>query len=217
MLALGRHFGRALSAYHHRAIHLPRVRRVQQALGDLIAAGGGADSLLDVGCGDGTIALAVAHRLGSRRIVGVDTQLREQAHCYDGGSLPFESKSFDVVLLADVLHHAHDPLGLLAECLRVSRRCVALKDHFAFGFWSDRLLWAMDVVGNASAGVEVTGRYLPPQAWVELVNHAGGRIAQLHWPLRIHDLPWRTLTRSSLQFAARIEPITPHPQPERTP
>ena len=86
MLALGRHFGRALSAYHHRAIHLPRVRRVQQALGDLIAAGGGADSLLDVGCGDGTIALAVAHRLGSRRIVGVDhTSLR--VSCADSKSV----------------------------------------------------------------------------------------------------------------------------------
>ncbi len=220
MLALGRHLGRALSAYHHKAIHLPRVERVQLVLGALIAEGGGADSLLDVGCGDGSIARAVARHVGASRVMGVDTSLRQrvaiEAQSYHQGEpLPFPDNSFDAVLLADVLHHAHDPHDLLAECLRVARHYVALKDHFAFGFWSERLLWAMDVIGNASAGVEVTGQYLRPEAWVELVNRCGGHIAALRWPLRIHDMPWRTITRSSLQFAARIEHATP-PKQERS-
>mgnify|MGYP001578296030 CR=1 FL=1 len=62
-----------------------------------------------------------------------------------------------------------DPAALLSEGLRVARRALALKDHFRFGYLSGKLLTWMDVVGNASSGVEVTGRYLSPQEWVELV------------------------------------------------
>jgi hypothetical protein len=63
----------------------------------------------------------------------------------------------------------------------------------------------MDLVGNHDSAVEVRGNYLHPEAWFDLVGGAGGRIAALRWPLRIHDLPWRAITRSELQFAARIE------------
>jgi len=51
----------------------------------------------------------------------------------------------------------------------------------------------------------VRGTYLSLEQWFELAERAGGRIAAMRWPLRIHDLPWRLLTRSELQFAARIE------------
>ena len=201
--------GRALGAYHHRAIHLPRTRRVAAALVDLLAQRDDCDSLLDVGCGDGRIALAVADALGISRVEGVDVQLPGRvavpAQRYDGRALPFADGAFDAVLLSDVLHHATQPDELLRECLRVARCAIALKDHFCFGLLSGRLLTWMDLVGNASRGVEVTGRYLSPEQWVALVAAAGGRIADLRWPLRIHDLPWRVVTRSELQFAALVE------------
>ncbi len=216
MAPLGRSLLKALTDYHHRTIHVPRVRRLAQALTPLIAEAGGARSLLDVGCGDGTIAARVGQAVGAERVVGLDVALRDElaieAFAYDGGLLPFADQSFDVVLLTDVLHHADHPLALLRESLRVASLGVVLKDHLAFGALSSRLLELMDRVGNCAASVPVTGRYLALDEWFDLVRQAGGRLTVMRWPLRIHDLPWRLLTRSELQFAALIEhgPTEPH-------
>jgi SAM-dependent methyltransferase len=208
---LGRAVGHALAGYHHRRIQLPRARRVAAALAEVLADGSQVRSLLDVGAGDGRIAAEVGRTLGAERIVGVEVKPREHADievvAYDGVTLPFADDSFDAVLLSDVLHHASDPRALLAEALRVARGAVAVKDHLRFGAWSNMLLLFMDSVGNAASEVEVTGRYFEPAEWVDMVGAAGGRVARLRWPLRIHDLPWRLVTRSALQFAARIEPL----------
>jgi SAM-dependent methyltransferase len=196
----------ALFAYHHRAMHVPRVRRIARALGDQI---GRARSLLDVGCGDGTVARQVAERIGAEHVAGVDIKVRPGAAIeslpYDGIHLPFDDEAFEAVIVADVLHHAGDPGAVLRECLRVASRVVAVKDHFQFGWASEKILLIMDVVGNAAPAVEVRGTYLTPASWIDLVTSAGGRVTALEWPLQIHDYPWRVVTRDALQFAARVE------------
>lgn len=200
--------GRALVGYHHRTIHVPRVRRLIRALGREIRT---AESVLDVGCGDGSIAQGVAAVVGASRVCGVDVKLRPEvlidARAYDGRGLPYDDQSFEVVLLSDVLHHAEAPEQVLREGLRVARRAVVVKDHLAFGPLSRLVLLAMDRVGNAGPEVAVPGRYFELSEWFELVRAAGGRIANLRWPVRIHDLPWRLVTRSELQFVARVEPV----------
>ncbi len=103
-----------------------------------------------------------------------------------------------------MLHHCEDPRKVLAEALRVASRVVAVKDHFRFGPMSERLLLWMDRVGNAAPGVLVRGRYFSPADWIALVDDAGGDTTGLAWPLRIHDLPFRLVTRDELQFAARV-------------
>ena len=144
-------------------------------------------------------------------VEGVDVLLQADAviavRPYDGAKLPFDDDSFDVVLLSDVLHHASAPHDLLRECLRVARRGVALKDHFTFGRLSNLLLWLMDEAGNAASGVKVRGHYLERSQWDALLGRAGGRFRALRWPLVIHDLPWRIVTRSELQFAAFVEDL----------
>jgi SAM-dependent methyltransferase len=197
---------RALFAYHHRAVHVPRVGRVARALAAQI---GRAESLLDIGCGDGSVARTIAAGVGASRVAGVDVMVREQTaipvKAYDGERLPFEDRAFEAVVISDVLHHCASPLAVLREALRVSSRVVAIKDHFRFGKLSAAILLAMDVVGNAGPGVLVRGTYLSPGEWADLVREAGGRFTGIEWPLRIHDLPWRLVTQDRLQFAARIE------------
>jgi SAM-dependent methyltransferase len=196
----------ALLSYHRQAIHVPRVGRVARALAAQI---GRADSLLDVGAGDGAVALDVSRRVGAGRVAGVDVKLRPGAAieviAHDGERLPFPDGAFEAVLLSDVLHHAARPGALLAEGLRVASRVVAIKDHFQFGPLSGKVLLLMDLVGNAAARVEVRGAYFTPAGFVDLVGAAGGRITGLEWPLRIHDLPFRLVTQDRLQFAARVE------------
>jgi ubiquinone/menaquinone biosynthesis C-methylase UbiE len=197
---------RALYALHRRAIQLPRARRITDAFVELA---GPSSSLLDVGAGDGEIAAEVAARLGASRVTGVDVLVRPSAAVdvvpYDGRRLPFPDGAFDVVTISDVLHHCKEPTEVLAECLRVAARCVLVKDHFRFGPVSRAILLAMDVVGNQEAGVLVRGTYFSPAEWIEMVRVAQGKITKIVWPLRIHDAPFRLITRDELQFAARFE------------
>jgi len=207
--------GRSLMRFHHRAISVPRVQRIATALTRLVGQRleGPIGDVLDVGCGDGALGAKVGRLLGCR-VRGVDVLLPSaqqgtaiETERYDGTTLPFEAGQFDVVLLSDVLHHARDPLALLRECFRVSRRAVALKDHVRFGPVSHGLLWLMDVTGNAGTGIAVTANYLSWPEWIELLAEAKGRMSAVEWPLEIHGLPWRTITRSELQFASILEPL----------
>lgn len=204
----GRLLREAFYGYHHRTIHGPRVQRVARALVGQI---GSARSLLDVGCGDGTVALSIAREVGADRVEGVDIKVRPETAIpvtpYDGKRLPFPDGAFEAVIISDVLHHCPEPRVVLRECLRVSSKLVALKDHFCFGKVSWAILLAMDVVGNAAPGVHVEGAYLSPAEWVALARDAGGRITSLDWPLQIHDYPFRLITQDRLQFAARIERV----------
>lgn len=195
-----------LFAAHHALVHVPRVRRVARALGDQI---GRADSLLDIGCGDGTVAQAIGAIVGATRVAGVDVMVRPEVAIevtrYDGVVLPFPDRSFDAVVISDVLHHCEDPSAVLREALRVAKVAVAIKDHFRFGPVSEAILLFMDRVGNAAPGVLVRGTYFSPSEWVEMITSCGGRFAKIAWPLQIHDYPFRFVTRDELQFAARIE------------
>jgi SAM-dependent methyltransferase len=197
-----------LLAWHHRAVRVPRADRVAAALAEV--AGGRASSVLDVGCGDGRVGRAVAQRLGATTLRGVDLLVNPGdvlagAAIREGEPLPFADRSFEVVLLADVLHHAEDPRRLLAESLRVASRVVAIKEHVASGWASRALLLAMDMVGNAQRGVAVTGRYFGPDALRELAVSAGGVITAVRWPVHVHRPGLRRLAPSELQVAAAVE------------
>ena len=197
---------RALFALHHRAIHLPRVERVTRSLAAQI---GRAASLLDIGCGDGSVATGIGAAIGATRLAGVDVLVRPGTAIpvtpYDGEHLPFADGAFEAVVLSDVLHHCEHPAIVLREALRVASRVVAIKDHFRFDRLTGAILLAMDRVGNAGPGVLVRGTYYTAGELATLVDDAGGRITGLEWPLRIHNLPWRLVTQDRLQFTAKIE------------
>ncbi len=101
-------------------------------------------SLLDIGCGPGTVTLDLAGRLHPGRVVGIDPSAealeaaRDEAArrgdttttflAADVAALPFDDASFDVVHAHQVLQHLADPVGALAEMSRVARELVAVRD-----------------------------------------------------------------------------------------
>ncbi|KAJ3496307.1 hypothetical protein NMY22_g19832 [Coprinellus aureogranulatus] len=112
--------------------------------------------ILDVGCGPGTITRGFAELVGADgRVVGMDmaekviSVARQNAAqkglnnleflVADGGKMPFEDGTFDVVFCHAVLVHAPDPIGLLAEMRRVCKigGIVAARDKRwrRFGSW----------------------------------------------------------------------------------
>ncbi len=193
--------------YHHRTSRLPHGERVTSSIAGQIRH---ADSLLDVGCGDGNNARRIAELVGAKRLEGIDVHVRPTATIpvtkYDGRHVPFADGEFDAVTIIDVLHHCEDPQQVLREIMRVAKRVVAIKDHFAFGPLTDKMLYYMDLAGNAKDGIACPGTYFTPKQWVDMIQSAGGRIASLDWPLKTHDVPWNIVGWPILQFTMRVEP-----------
>ena len=78
----------------------------------------GSESILDIGCSDGTVGYELAKEVGAK-IQGCDVLLQPTCAIpvvqYDGRKLPFEDNEFDTVILADVLHHDLQPIHVIAE------------------------------------------------------------------------------------------------------
>lgn len=90
-------------------------------------------SVLDVGCGNGFFTHYFAQK--SNHVVGLDLSqfmlgLNTHPHLVRGSAenLPFEDKSFDVVFCSNLLHHVKDPLHVVKEMVRVSKKYVVLSE-----------------------------------------------------------------------------------------
>jgi ubiquinone/menaquinone biosynthesis C-methylase UbiE len=102
-------------------------------------------SVLDIGCGEGYVLDELAAR-GVVNLQGVDIVdiRRNKSHpfsLYDGATLPFPQRSFDLVILSFVLHHVPNEkkLVLIEEALRVSRaKVVVVEDTPSTAF--DRVM-----------------------------------------------------------------------------
>jgi SAM-dependent methyltransferase len=105
-----------------------RLRVQAEALAGHLDQG---DSVLDVGCGTGYLSAQLQEMYGVRPC-GLDVIDFRAAQIpfqqFDGTSIPFPDKSFDHVVLSEVLHHSHDPMALLKECCRVARSIILFED-----------------------------------------------------------------------------------------
>lgn len=192
---------------HRELVFARRARVLSERIAPLLPNGA---SVLDVGCGEGTIARLIAARRPDVSLCGTDTLARPQAcipvALFDGGDLPYLDGSFDVVMLVDVLHHAENPEALLREARRVGRSAVVVKDHTCHGPLAGPTLRLMDWVGNVAYGVPVPGIYWPEPRWREAFARAGLRPTEWHARLDLYPPPARWLFDRSLHFLARLEP-----------
>lgn len=164
-----------LNAAHASMIFGRRVERLAEALARLLPAQG--HSVLDLGCGDGQVAVAVMRRRPELQFEGVDVLVRPVTHIpvrlYDGHRLPLADRSVDHVTIVDVLHHTDDPAAVLAEAARVARRSVVVKDHLREGLLAGPTLRLMDWVGNRGHDVRLPYNYLDRTEWDAAFARAG--------------------------------------------
>ena len=190
----------------HERIFQERIRVISSQIADLLDPG---EMVLDLGCGDGTLARKIVDQVPGLRIVGADTIPRSSVaidfSLYDGVRLPFGDGAFDGVILVDVLHHTENPAAVLAEALRVSRRFLVIKDHLREGWLARPTLRIMDWVGNARYGVDLPYNYLNQKEWDGLFAQLD--VTPLVWRDRIglYRTPLNWFFERSLHFIARLE------------
>lgn len=159
-------------------------------------------SLLDVGCGPGTITVEFADRLAPGRVVGVDAAAEVIARAAELGAgrenlefavadayaLPFEDGSFDIVHAHQLLHHLGDPVAALREFRRVTKPggLVAVREvDYAGTFWFPLLPglaeWAAlyQRVHRSNSGDPDAGRRL--KAWARQAGFDSITSTGSHW------------------------------------
>ncbi len=192
---------------HRRWVHARRVRVLADRLDPLL---GPAARVLDVGAGDGRLAARLAVTRPDLRVRAVDVKIRPTSafsvERFDGKLLPFDDGAFDAALLVDVLHHASDPLALLAEVQRVAAN-VLVKDHALEGWLADPTLRFMDWVGNARYGIPLPFRYWTRAAWIAAFDGLGLRVRSWQTALAMYPWPATLLFDRSLHFVAALEAV----------
>jgi SAM-dependent methyltransferase/GNAT superfamily N-acetyltransferase len=171
-------------------------------------------SLLDIGCGPGTITIDLAARVAPGAVLGIDREpavIAEAVRLLQPGrsdnvefragdvySLDLDDESFDVVHAHQVLQHLTDPVAALAEMRRVLRPggILAVRDGDYGGFvWapSDRLLdrWMdlyHDVCRRNGADADA-GRYL--LGWVRAAGFTAIEPSSSTWTFaNAQDRAW---------------------------
>lgn len=199
-----------LNSVHGRLILARRVRVLSAALATAIPVGG---RVLDLGCGDGQVALGLMRLRPDISVEGVDVLVRPVTHIpvtpYDGVTLPFADQSFDHVTIVDVLHHTDDPASVLAEAARVARHSVVIKDHLREGLLAGPTLRLMDWVGNRGHDVRLPYNYLDSAQWAAAEATAGLEVADREEQLGLYPGPLGWLFDRRLHFVARLVPIRP--------
>ena len=205
---LSRTLPKITSAIHSRLIFGRRVLALAENISEMIPEG--VATLLDVGCGDGTLARSITERRTELRAVGVEIRARPSTAIpvreFDGRILPFADRSHDVVMLVDVLHHAEEPNVLIREAGRVAARAVIIKDHITGAWLSHERLGLMDWVGNIGHGVPLRYDYWSPQQWGDAFRQAGLREADRRERLGLYGPTLRWLFERRLHFVSRLVP-----------
>lgn len=195
-----------IGRWHHAFVFQRRARVLAEMLAAQIPEGA---SVLDIGCGDGTIGSLIGQLRPDVSIQGVEYLVRPgckiECHAFDGSSLSFPDASFDVCLFVDVLHHTQDPSILLREAVRVSRSFVLLKDHLDENFFDDATLRFMDWVGNRPHGVVLTYNYQSRKQWAAYFSNCG--LAETSWTTEVplYPPPFSLLAGRDLHFVSLLK------------
>lgn len=186
--------GETYTHSHHPVVLAAHARRTaEEAAAFLLPHLEPGMSLLDIGCGPGSITVGLARYVAPGRVVGVDSAPEALAHARshaaaehmnavrfvesDAYILPFDDATFDVVYAHQVLQHLADPIAALREARRVLKPggYVAVRDadystmtHYPHDTLIDQWLDMYRVVARTNGGEPDAGRRL-----LEWVSAAG--------------------------------------------
>jgi ubiquinone/menaquinone biosynthesis C-methylase UbiE len=160
-------------------------------------------TILDLGCGYGAYSLALASE--GRQCVGSDINLKYLASASVSGLpvvavdsvLPFPDRSFDTVMLLEVIEHVPQLEAILREAFRVARRNVLVTVPNSEGL--ERLQENDVTYGHMLSSDHV--HFFDPSSLKEVLGKFGGEVA-----IRRGDpiYPFWFASRSLAYYALRV-------------
>ena len=203
-----------LIAIHKKFSHSKRVNQLSTYFAEIIKSLNKDNKivrLLDVGCGDMTIAKSIATKYEKIEFTCIDIYPNiedwDNYFEFDGKNIPFDDKEFDVTLFSDMLHHDSDNIkSLLMEAKRVSK-VIIIKDHFEYGLWSRKLLQTSDFIGNYGYGVSIPRHYFSKHSFSDLLDECKMMEIQRICPIQLYkNSPIiKSIFKSKYQFISIIK------------
>ena len=194
-----------VGAVHANLVFGRRVRVLADQLAILLPKNA---TVLDVGCGDGTLDSLILRARPDLTINGIDVLVRPQTFIpvtpFDGATIPYPDHAFDVVMFVDVLHHTNDPMVLLQEAKRIARQAIVLKDHTKDGVLAGPTLRFMDWVGNRHHGIVLPYNYWTHSQWERAMNDLGLTVSIWNANIGLYPWPATHLFDRALHFVAKL-------------
>lgn len=199
---------RALLRRLHEPVYEKRLAVLAELMGPFLSEG---ESLLDVGCGSGELGALLESRHGVKA-QGLEVRPREGCRipvvAYDGKAFPFPDDAVDTVMLADVLHHEHDPARILREAARVAAKRVIVKDHKIEGFCAWLRISFIDWAANAGYGVPCLYEYYTGEEWSSLFDACGLQEEEVIGSIDLYPTGLNSLFGKRLQYLAVVSSKT---------
>ncbi len=166
-------------------------------------------TVLDVGCGDGTISSTIQNKKKEVKYQGIDIMPRPACSIpyktYDGNHFPYEDASVDVVQFVDVLHHTTNIEDLIKEAARTTKEYIVIKDHEYGSALDYQILKFMDWVGNAPHGVKVIYNFKDRSYWEKVFADAGLEIVSYTNNIPLYPFPFNMVFGRKLHFIALLK------------
>jgi SAM-dependent methyltransferase len=195
-----------LTRLHKLLIRDRRIRVLTEHVTPWIGPG---DHVLDIGSGTGKIAANLQRSQPLAAITGIDILIQPETPIkvvqYDGKTIPFPDKSFDTVIILDVLHHTENPGMLLKEAVRVAKNRIIIKDHFSENRLDHAILKFMDDTGNSYLGIDRTYNYYSRKQWHDLFKANGLTVEKLNSHPRLYTFPLSLFFDRGLHFVASLK------------
>lgn len=194
-----------LQKMHGKLVLFRRVNRLAKSIAQLLPE---VATVIDLGCGDGTIGHLITIQRPRIILEGYDVLIRPEAaipvHSFDGVHLPLEENVVDVVIIVDVLHHTEAPMALLREAYRVTRKFIIIKDHRLDRPCAELMLRFMDWIGNRPHNVVLPYNYWPEESWRAKWSEIGLHIDHYQTDLDLYPWPVKLLFERGLHFLVRL-------------
>jgi ubiquinone/menaquinone biosynthesis C-methylase UbiE len=137
--------------------------------------------LLDFGCGDLSLLIALRRILPKSALTGIDvmdTGIRERGitfRTYDGKNIPFNNTSFDTTIVYHVFHHCDDPKKALRDVMRVTKKQILMVEPVYRNALDLFFMKILDRLGNGWRNVAIAMPFMfqKQKTWERWVDESG--------------------------------------------